>query len=108
MAHGPARQDATDLLEARIENEDLDGMEEAVEVREALNVYRSSAWRSVRSWIPTRLGTAANEDSLLIGGASANTYLPSGITLLGGRKDWFSVVENRWVGQGAREGTAMV
>jgi hypothetical protein len=29
------------LLEARIENEDLDGMEEAVEVREALNVYRS-------------------------------------------------------------------
>jgi hypothetical protein len=29
-------QDATDLLDARIENEDLDGMEEAIEVRETL------------------------------------------------------------------------
>ena len=36
-------QDAAELLDSRIEDEDLDGQAEVVEVRERWNAYRHSA-----------------------------------------------------------------
>jgi hypothetical protein len=54
--------DAAESLDARIEAEDLDGMAEAIEVREMCwRRCRRSAWRSVRNGTLIRVGTAANE-----------------------------------------------
>jgi hypothetical protein len=60
VSHAP---DAAEVLEARIEDEDLDDATEAEELREARSGCRTSVLRSVRSWTPIRTGMVAEAAS---------------------------------------------